>query len=237
MPQKKPNQIKLYFSQSHSLLNSLVLVLPLLILYQVGLLLVGFKQALNGVDFVSIILLSYTGIWGLLVFNLVLVIVMLLGAWQLRKKHRFNPDFFLPMVLESMVYAILLGVVIVLIMRHTFPMAGPVEEPGGWLTKVTISLGAGVYEELFFRLGLISLFAYVFVKWVKVHKATAFFAAMVISSFLFSLAHYIGTPIEQYGLVYRFLAGLIFALLFKFRSFAIAVYTHAFYDIFVLFSR
>lgn len=230
------NQVKQYFSQSHNLLTSLVLVLPLLILYQVGLLLVG-DDALNGVDFVSVLLVRLTdGPLGLIIFNLVLLLLLFIGTWHLRRKQKFDPGFFAPMLVESAAYALFLGVVIVFIMQHTMPMAGPAFEQLGWLTKVTISLGAGVYEELLFRLVLISLLTYVFVKWVKVQKGTALFGAFLISAFLFSLAHYIGAQVEAYGFVYRFIAGLIFAVLFKFRSFAIAVYTHAFYDIFVLFS-
>lgn len=236
MPEKKPSQFKLYFSQSHNLLNSLVLVLPLMIVYQVGLLLVG-SQGLNGVDFVSVLLVSLTGPWGLIVFNFVLLVLLFLGVWHLRKKEKFDSGFFAPMLIEGVVYAFFLGAFIVFVMRHTIPMTQV--DPGELspMAKVTISLGAGVYEELFFRLGLISLLVYFFVKVVKVQKATAIIAAFLISSLLFSLAHYVGTEIEAYGFIYRLIAGLIFAVLFKFRSFAIAVYTHAFYDMFVLFSR
>ena len=141
------------------------------------------------------------------------------------------------MVIESVVYAFFLGAVIVFIMQHTIPMGSDDFGHLSPMAKVTISLGAGVYEELFFRLGLISLLSFFFVKVVKVQKPTAVIAAFLISSLLFSLAHYVGTEIEAYSFIYRFIAGLIFAALFKFRSFAIAVYTHAFYDMFVLFSR
>lgn len=230
------DQVKQYFSQSHNLLNSLVLVLPLMILYQVGVLLVG-SEALNGVDFVSIILFRLTdGPLGLIIFNIVLLIVMAVGTWRLRKKQNFDVNIMIPMLIESTIYAVFLGVVIVFIMRHTMPMARPEFAHLGWLTKITISLGAGVYEELLFRLLLISLLTYIFVKWAKVQKGTALFGAFLISAFLFSLAHYMGAQVEAYGFVYRFIAGLIFAVLFKFRSFAIAVYTHAFYDMFVFFS-
>jgi hypothetical protein len=234
---EKESQLKRYFSQSHSLLNSLVLVLPLLILYQVGLLL-GHFHGINGVDFATVSLLHFAGIWGLLIFNIILIALLFVGTWHLRKKHRFDPGFFMPMLVESAFYAFFLGAFIVFIMRYALPMAGAEIAQAGWATKVTVSLGAGVYEELVFRLGLISLLVYFFTRAVKVKKGTAILAAFVISSVLFSLAHFIQREeIAAYEFVYLLIAGLVLAALFRFRSFAIAVYTHAFYDMFVLFSR
>ncbi len=235
MPEKE-SQLKQYLSQSHNLLNSLVLVLPLLIIYQVGLLLGNF-HGLNGVDLVTVSLLHFAGIYGLLFFNIALIVLFFVGTWHLRKKHKFDPGFFMPMVVESAFYAFFLGAFIVLIMSYALPMAQTDIKEAGWATKVTVSLGAGVYEELVFRLGLISLLVYFFTKAVKVKKGTAVLAAFVISSVLFSLAHFVQREMVAYEFVYLFIAGLILSVLFKFRSFAIAVYTHAFYDMFVLFSR
>lgn len=235
-PGRPPGQLKLYFSQTHNLLNSLVLVLPLLILYQVGLLIVG-RRGLNGVDFINQLLVLLAGRNGLLVFNFILLGLLLIGTWQLRKKQKFDSGFFAPMIVESIIYAFFLGAFIVFVIRYAFPLADTDIDQADWITKVTISLGAGVYEELFFRLILISLLYYFFHKAVKVQKVSAIFGAFLISSLLFSLAHYAAEPIDSYGFTYRFLAGLIFAALYKYRSFAVAVYTHALYDMFVLFSR
>ena len=53
---------------------------------------------------------------------------------------------------------------------------------------------------------------------------------------LFSAAHHVvgAEPWHIGAFVYRFLCGLIFATLFQVRGFAVAVYTHALYDVFVL---
>jgi hypothetical protein len=57
---------------------------------------------------------------------------------------------------------------------------------------------------------------------------------------VFSLVHYLppyGDPFAFGSFTFRLLAGIIFATLYKLRGFAVAVYTHAFYDIFVLVVR
>jgi len=40
--------------------------------------------------------------------------------------------------------------------------------------------------------------------------------------------------VQVWVFTFRFLAGILFGLLFWFRGFAVAVYTHAIYDIVVL---
>jgi membrane protease YdiL (CAAX protease family) len=60
--------------------------------------------------------------------------------------------------------------------------------------------------------------------------------AIIVTSLLFSAAHYIGPHGESFGLftfVFRFVAGLFFGLLFVFRGFGIAAGSHAGYDVLV----
>ena len=60
--------------------------------------------------------------------------------------------------------------------------------------------------------------------------------AVVVTSVLFSAAHYAGVhgeTFDWFSFCFRFLAGAFFAVLFVFRGFGIAAGTHALYDIFV----
>jgi hypothetical protein len=61
----------------------------------------------------------------------------------------------------------------------------------------------------------------------------------VLSSLLFSAAHYIGPYGDAFDWLtafFRFLAGAFFAVLFIFRGFGIAAGTHALYDVLVFLS-
>jgi membrane protease YdiL (CAAX protease family) len=92
-------------------------------------------------------------------------------------------------------------------------------------------MGAGVHEELVFRLGLLCGLVALFQR-TKVGIAIA----IVISSVIFSLAHHVGVYGEDFTMhafVYRSLAGGVFALIFWFRSLAHVVYAHVFYDVLV----
>jgi membrane protease YdiL (CAAX protease family) len=64
--------------------------------------------------------------------------------------------------------------------------------------------------------------------------------ALIVSSVLFSAMHHIppyGDPLQLGVFVFRILAGCFFGLVYWFRGFAVAVYTHALYDIYVLLVR
>jgi hypothetical protein len=98
-------------------------------------------------------------------------------------------------------------------------------------------VGAGVYEELLFRLLLVppvclGAARLGMVRWLSIA------GAVVLTSLAFSAAHYLGPQgehFETFSFMFRFTAGAMFALLFVFRGFGIAAGTHALYDIFVSF--
>lgn len=232
-----------YFDQSRDLLNSLVLVLPLMLVYQVGLFATQ-GQTLNGADFITVIILRRWGSDGLLLFNGLLIAAGIVGVAVLKKKRRFDPRIAVPMAIESTVYAVLLGVVITQVLARIgvhppgmfvevwAPLAAGQVAEAGALARVCMALGAGVNEELVFRLGMVPGIAALAERVMT--RGQAVFTAVVASSLLFSLAHYLGEPFAVYTFLYRFLAGLIFCAIFAARGFGVAVYTHAIYDIMVM---
>lgn len=232
-----------YADQSKDLLNSLVLILPLLLVYQAGLFLTK-AQILNGADFVSVLLLRQWGWQGLMIFNGVLIVAGIVGVAVLRQRKRFDPNIIGPVFVESTVYAFLLGLVVTQILwrlgirsaawvTDALPLAqgGP---EGSIPALVCLALGAGVNEEIVFRLGMFSGFIGLFRKF-GAEKVQAVLAAVVVSSVLFSAAHHLGPePFSLYAFAFRTLAGAIFCLIFTWRGLAVAAYSHAIYDVLVM---
>ena len=226
-----------------NLLTSLILVFPLFLIYQVGVLFT--LPMLNGADFVTTLLigtfgLTRTGYLGFLggVLVLFLVTVMALG-----RRQRFNRAMVVPVLLESAIWALTMGSLIVFIMTRVLGisprLAGGIEGQG-LVARFVMSLGAGVYEETVFRLGLLGGLVFVLEKLVRIARWAALLGAFLLSSVVFSAMHHLppyGDPVVLGPFVFRVLAGLFFGLLFWRRGFAVAVYTHAFYDIFVLVIR
>jgi hypothetical protein len=117
---------------------------------------------------------------------------------------------------------------------------------------LVMSMGAGFYEELAFRVLLFGLGAKVLI-WLFTHQAygvvgseprgltwrgvlVAFLWALV-SACVFSGVHYVGALGDSFALpsfVFRVVLGLALTLIFVLRGFAAAVWAHALYDVWVL---
>lgn len=226
-----------------NLLTSLVLVFPLLCIYQIGVLFT--LPMLNGADFLTLLLFHTfgLGVRGYLVFMAAVIALFVASVALLRRKQRFNGRIVLPVLLESTIYALTMGSVIVLVMTKLLgisPQLSAGIESQGLLTRLVMSIGAGVWEETVFRLGLLTGLVFLFERGFKLGRWAAVGGAFLISSLAFSAVHHVpphGDPLSLGIFTFRALAGVFFALLFWFRGFAVAVYTHALYDIYVLLIR
>jgi len=213
--------------------TSLLFIFPLFIAYEIG---VAFAPAGNGVDFVTHWMFAAVGRdrGHYLLLNLVLAGAFVGFVLYLRKKHSLELRSFTPMLLLSAIYALTLGSFIVFVMEKLLGFEGLLAIDRG--TAIIISLGAGVHEELIFRLGLLAGGAYL-IRACGLKHNWAIFAALIASALLFSAAHHIGPGSDDWDLTvftYRAMAGAIFGLVFYFHSLAHAVYTHFLYDAYVL---
>jgi membrane protease YdiL (CAAX protease family) len=108
------------------------------------------------------------------------------------------------------------------------------------LAYVITGIGAGIYEELVFRLILICLLMMLFQDVLRCSHINSIILSVLISAALFSAHHHIdflsGRPntIDPFNLtkfIFRTLAGVYFAVLFAIRGFGITAGTHAAYNI------
>lgn len=234
-----------YFRRAN-LLTSLVLVFPLFLAYQLAVALL--PGVGNGADLITarLVALLHTKT-NYLLFNLGLVAAFALLILILRRRQQFDLRIFLPTLLESAVYALTMGSLILygmglLGIHPTLAVGPPAADAanaaiqGGPLTRVALSIGAGVNEELVFRLILLSLTILLFQKLVGMKRWVAVALAFLVSSALFSAAHHVigGEPWRAGVFIYRLFCGLFFAALFQWRGFAVAVYTHTLYDVWVM---
>jgi membrane protease YdiL (CAAX protease family) len=103
------------------------------------------------------------------------------------------------------------------------------------LGRVVTFVGAGIYEEMLFRLLLFCALGIVF-RLMGVPRIISALLVGIASAVLFAAAHHLGPygePINGYVFLFRSLAGFYFALLYQLRGFGIAVGAHACYDVLV----
>ncbi|HEX4451145.1 MAG TPA: CPBP family intramembrane glutamic endopeptidase [Kofleriaceae bacterium] len=208
------------------LASSLVLIFPVLLAYELGVMFVG---TVSGADVVTRALFALLGSRSLyLLVHAVIAAMFLVWIWRTKRASTLSLTIALPVIMEAAIYALTLGAAISLVLRHVVGLGG---------STIVSACGAGVHEELVFRLGLLSGIAAVLRGRVSPRLGIAI--AFAISSPLFALAHHIGPygePFSMHAFAFRTLAGLAFAAIYWFRSLAHAVYAHAMYDIVVTLS-
>lgn len=207
---------------------SLVLIAPLALTYQIGVLFAG---NVNGADVVTRAVFDTLGRTNYLLASCALGLLLIL--W-LRRNNRWSMlrlEVALPVILEAAVYALTLGALITLVLERGLGMALT-------LGSAVDAAGAGVYEELAFRLVLFGGLVWLLTKTAfYVHRPKLALAlALCASAAVFSAVHHLGPygePYTHHAFAYRCLAGVVFGLVFWLRSLAHAVYAHAFYDLLV----
>lgn len=235
------DSIKHYFSSTHSLLYSYLISLPLLLLYEVLIFLAqpNTEQVVRiSVDIWIKTLFSYIGQD---VLSITLIFVALLGVYVLyRERNRLSSlklSYFFSMLIEASAYAFLLALLITTTVSGLLQMIqiSPVESLST-LQQMALSLGAGLYEELFFRVILVSVLLFVFKK-IFAKQYAAFITAMILAAAIFSFVHYIGVfgdPFTLGSFLFRFLFGLALNAIYIWRGFGMAAWTHAIYDLMVI---
>ena len=240
-----------YWRVSRAPRYSLLFALPLFVLYEALAWIIGGNApgaVRNGADVIlKQLFVALAGSRGSLALGAVMISVTI---WLVaRDVRRHGADLKLPvfvgMFAESMVMALLVGLVAGTI---TTRLLGAVDtlsiglsisqvETLSLPTRIMLSLGAGLYEELLFRVLLVGSLAWA-AKTVFGMKAwPAGVLAAVIGAIVFSAFHYIGAfgdAFELRSFVFRAIAGLFFSVLFLLRGFGIAAWAHALYDIAVM---
>jgi hypothetical protein len=238
--------IPAYFRLTRKHSYALLFALPLLVLYEVGAAFIaGSSHGLrNGADVLLRTLLAAGGVHSTLVFTSVLVLgaTVLVARERRRENIPLRAPVFMGMMAESVVYALVFGSVVGYLTQWLlggFRLAADGAAPMDQLPiapAVVLSLGAGFYEELLFRVLLVGglLAAFKHFGWGKTGGKVA---AALLAALIFSAFHYIGPyayPLELGSFTFRFLSGLALNALFITRGFGITAWTHALYDVFVV---
>lgn len=164
----------------------------------------------------------YAVLWSLVALSLV---------WW---RHRAQAS---PLVLiEAVLLAVLLGPVVGGMVGGLGLSAGtpwPVQDVPVWQPYL-LSLGAGLWEEIVFRLALLGGLTVLLRRVTGCPTGPATATAVVFSALIFAAYHHIGAGGEALHLgrfAFRTLAGTILGVLFVARGLAVVVYMHVFYDL------
>jgi len=200
--------------------------------YEIGVLFAG---SVNGADLVTRAVFAVAGSRAAyLAIHAILAICFLVWIRHTRRWGTLQLALAGPVILEAALYALTLGAAVSLIVDRLLGL-------GLSVPSVISALGAGVHEELVFRLaliaGLVALAQHADPRLARgAGGRLAVVLAVAVSSLAFAAAHHAGAhgePWSAHAFAFRAVAGTAFAAIFWFRSLAHAVYAHVLYDILV----
>jgi hypothetical protein len=216
--------------------TDLGLTLPIFVIYHLGVMFLPVRNAADVVTQELVTLahndrLAYTGLTlGVGVFYVAVLLV--LGRGQSLRWQSFAW-----LALEGIVYAIGMRLVASAVVGELFLAAG-VE---GRFTGFIMSLGAGLYEEIAFRVILFGLGVRCLRVLVRpgsrLKRYLLSFGWALFCALVFSGWHHMGALGEELDapvFVFRAVCALVFTLIYVARGFAPVVWTHVLYDLWVL---
>jgi hypothetical protein len=229
-----------YFSWSREPAVGLFAVLPLWITYillrsQLA------PEERNGAEVLLLQQLSLLGSRAHLVVSVAFVFLIAAAArWLLHHKVPWARVVAV-IALEGLVYGVMLGP-IAAAMTSSADRLLSIGAPSSafdttpMVANVVGSLGAGIFEELVFRLGLMSALTWLGMRAVRewgLPRLVAGLSAVLISALVFSWFHHLcGEPFERGRFLFRTMAGVLLGLLMWWRGYGVCVYTHTVYDLY-----
>lgn len=256
--------VRHYLALSKSPTYGVLAALPLLLLYDLLIAFVNRGQRVgvrNGAEVLLGRALDAVGAPATLGLTAVLAVLGVL--FVLREQRRLpvplDQRVFAAMIGESAVLALLMGPIVrtvtslllapltvataaagLVARTAAVPALALAAQPSpGPVAQIALSLGAGLYEELVFRVILVTGIAWAVRATGRTSPRTALAIAVVASAVLFSAAHYrpfnpAGEGLALASFTFRFVAGLAFSALFAVRGFGVTVWTHALYDVWIV---
>ncbi|MEN8151838.1 MAG: CPBP family intramembrane glutamic endopeptidase [Planctomycetota bacterium] len=212
----------------------LVASLPLLALYEIGILLTG-SPVENHVSALVKRMIAVLGGNAYLIVTAAVAGLFVIALIAKRRGPAHDFHNYLVIIVEAGVYAVLLGAGIYMI---GVPLAAGLFQDGDrtqeFLGLAILYMGAGVWEELFFRLVLLGGFLFFTVRHLGGHPMVFSIVGLLLSSAAFSAIHHLGNmgePFVSGVFLFRMMAGLILGVLYLSRGLGVCVYTHAFYNV------
>jgi hypothetical protein len=220
--------------------TDLGLTLPIFLLYHLGVVFLPVRNAADPVttELTNLANHSLPAYAGLTLAVGVAFIVVLAATGQ---KRALEGKRFALIALEGTLYAMVMRFAASYAVGslQLAPAPAAAAHTSGVFAGVVMSMGAGFYEEIAFRVGIFGLgslfFKALFGDGVRRLVCTLVWA--VVAAGAFAAWHYVGSLGDSFDLqsfVFRTVCGLVLTAIFVFRGFAPAVWTHALYDVWAM---
>lgn len=236
-PAEPPTESGGYLAWSCDPAVGLLAVLPLWMVYEAMRLLLTPTER-NGAELLLLRHIGRFGGHGLLVLRAAFAVLTLFAARSLLRRQVPWLRVAAVLILEGTIYGLMLGPIAAAMASSAVRLleCGALAPDSALTANLVGSLGAGIFEELVFRLGLMSALVWIGLRAVRAWSLPAWVAgvfAVIVSALVFSWFHHLcGEPFERTRFVFRAMAGLLLGVLMWARGFGVCVYTHTIYNVY-----
>lgn len=235
-----------YFWHSAQPLHILIFLLPAIMIYElgsIGLIGHGVAAKLEAQDML-VRFFDLFGVLGLHLPALALILTLLIQHILSKNNWKIHPVMLLAMIAESTFLTgplIILGVVLepvaAMMLQEAASPAQSQLAGSDTFEGIFLAFGAGIYEEMLFRLVLITFLHFVVTDVLGFKHKTGMVVAVILSAIAFAWHHnevmLPGSGINWRLAIFYVLAGAYFGVLFLARGLGIAVGVHLMYDLLV----
>lgn len=235
MTEQPPRRLPVAGTTRTDAITDLALTMPLFVVYHLGVIFLPIRNAADVVtSHLSELAAHNLGMY--LGLTLALGVAVTLGLLFFGHRDKLRWESFVLVAIEGVLYAMAMRYV-ASIAVGSLPM-GPIpgleQTPFG---SVIMSVGAGFYEEITFRVLAFGLGAKLLLSVDDWSPWLVYPLWAIACAAGFSLWHHLGAMGEPFALkpfVFRTVCGLVFTAIYGFRGFAPAVWTHTLYDIWAM---
>ncbi len=233
---KKVSVFRQYLNSSKSLHYGLIITLPALAIYEIGILLLfknSFFELRNSGEILLRSLFDYLGLTNPMVLSgilLLIFIVVMVRGYKIEKKPGIHANYIVYMLLESMLWGSLIFISLQLFTRLPLQIISMEAK----LTNLNLALGAGIFEELIFRLVVINAFLVILERGVLLESRFSIPLAIILSAIVFAGFHLFMEVYSSPIFAQRVFGGILLGTLFYTRGYGISVYAHIVYNFLIL---
>ena len=228
----------LYFKDTKSPFYGFIFTIPLFLIYELGIIINSNESIIsmrNGADVLLRQILSFLGLNGIYWLGFIFFVAYIITFFihkNKTKQQEINNVYLFIMIIESLFWASLIYIFMsnihLLLMNPTGSII---------LQRVTLAIGAGIYEEFLFRVLLILLLSQILKFIFKWSYKFSRLVSMIISAGIFSSFHFLGEYGDYFSFnvfMIRFFAGIFLGMIYFTRGFGIVAWSHSIYDLIVL---
>ncbi len=233
---KKVSPLRQYLHSSQTIHYSLILTLPALAIYELGVLILfrdSFFELRNTGEVLLRSLFESIGLRNPLAVSLILLaifLIVMVRGYKIEKKQGIKADYIIYMLLESMFWGFLLFMALQMFTRLPLQVYSFEDK----ISNINLAIGAGIFEELIFRLVIIGAMMVIFTRGLNLVHHWSIILAILLSAIVFAAFHLLMEPYSFPVFMQRVVGGILLGSLFYQRGYGVSAYTHIIYNILIL---